>query len=331
MSGKWLLLTVVAILIGAVVGVISLLVDEYDLLPATESEAAQTGTAAPEQIRLSGIVIPRNVTGVPAPVEGNLETVLVSIGEEVYEGQLLGQIRNTSFEVEMEAAREDVSESEDKVYNLETTYSSARRDATQADGEALAAREAYQAAEREYLRSQSLLDKGATPRQAHEKIEQDFLAKQTRYETLREIADVADQRVRSVQSQLDLARRQLDDDEAYLEATADRLTAADVLAPVDGFLAGMSARLGDEVHPNAGDLFVIATDIFRLSVILDPEPAAAEQLRPGQAARVLIPELPAGWVEGEVVIEDGRFEVHFVSPTTAILPGSTAQVVIPVT
>jgi len=330
MSVKWLLVAAGAIVLGASVGVVSLLVQEYDLLPASEQQASEESTAAEaEPIRLTGVVVPRNVVGVPAPVEGSLQSVAVNIGEQVYEGQLLGHILNTAFLSEIDAAREDIQELDDMVYNLENKLLDVRKAATEADGQALAARETYQEAEREYLRSQNLLARGATPRMAHEKVGADYLTKQSRYETLNELAVAADARLKGAEAQLDLARKQLDDAEAYEEAVASKLTAADVISPTDGVFAGMSARPGEEVHPEAGDLFAIATDLFQLAVILEPEPAVAEHLHQGQRAIVQIPELPAGWVEGEVVFDNNQVEVHFVSPTTAVVPGSTAQVVIP--
>lgn len=331
MPGRWVLLAVAVVLLGAAAGGISVLVRTYWPSAAeVETEPVADELPPPSEVSIPGTVVALNVVGVPAPVAGTLETVIPAIGEEVFEGELLAHIRNTALAAEMQTAEEDVRTAEERVRALDGEYVSLRLEASRAGADASSARETFATLEREYVRSQNLLKNGAIPRLEHEKTQAAYRASAEKYETLRDVADAADQRARNKLNELEIARKALQEAQAETEFVSKRVEAADVVSPVYGVLSGMVTRQGDEVHPDAGDLFLIALDLSRMAVVIDPNPDVRARLRPGQSARVYLAELPAGWVEGVVTIEDRRVLVEFTSPT-AVLPGLTAQVTLNLT
>ncbi len=327
MLGKWLLFAVVVILAGAAAGALSLLFKDPDSIAPEVIEAPTSEAPAVDEISLTGTVVAQNVIGIPAPVEGTLESVMVAIGEEVFEGQLLAQIRNTAVEDELRTAEEEAVEAEDKVNRLESQFIAARLEASRASADLSRARTTYQRAEQEWLRSQTLIRKGATPRMVHERVEKDYRTKQQEFESVQKVSDAAADRATDLLKQIETARHTLAEATEEYDWITSELLAADVVATTDGLLAGMSVQQGDEVHPDAGDVFQIAVDLSRLDVVLESSDEALAAVLPGQAARITIAEIPGGWVEGTVrEVKEGRVVVEFVSPTPAVLPGLTAQV-----
>ena len=331
MRGKWLLISAVAILLGVGAGALSVLLRTTEESPTAGSpeDPAAAATATVEEISLSGLIRAQNVVGVAAPIEGTLENLTVGIGEEVFANQLLAQIKNTSIEADVEATREELQRADARVSNLESLFAASRLEASRAGADLSRARNEYLSAERAALRQQMLYREGATPRLVYEEVQAEFKVKQEHYETLSEVADRANERVSSVLKELEAARRLVIEANEEFDIAGLLLLATEVVSPVDGILTGMSAKEGDEVHPEIGDLFQIAVDLMRLEVVLEPEPPALERIFPGQPALVYLAEVPGDRLPAAVKeVKDGLAVVEFVSPTPAVMPGLTAQVTI---
>lgn len=329
MRGKWVLFSVTVILLGAAAGAVSLLIRGPSSAAPEVIEAPVAGAPRMEEISLSGTVVAQSVVGVPAPVEGTLESVMVAIGEEVYAGQLLAQIRNTAVEAELRVAEEETIEAEDKANRLESQLIAARLEASRASADLARARSTFQRAEAAWLRSQTLIREGATPRLVHERVERDYLEQKREFESLQGVADAASNRVESLRRQVETAEQRLDEAREEYDLITSELLAADVVATANGLIAGMSAQQGDEVHPEAGELFQIALDLSRLDVVLETEASVSDRAQVGQPARIMIAEIPGGSVSGTVrEVREGRIVVEFMSPTPAVMPGMSAQVTI---
>jgi multidrug resistance efflux pump len=136
-----------------------------------------------------------------------------------------------------------------------------------------------------------------------------------------------DDRVRSLLSEAERLRKQLNDKEAELEQTKSDLAATEVHSPVDGIIIARKGEQGKEVDRNTKDLFVIATELSDMQVTVEPEPPLLARLAAGQPAIVILSEannepLPAQLSE----IKGTQVIIDFKSPTTEIKPGLTAQV-----
>jgi HlyD family secretion protein len=258
--------------------------------------------------------------------------VLVAPGEEVHEGQLLAQIRNTALENELKAAGEEVRRLEDRLKNLETAFLAARLEASRANADFSRAQSEFFQAEKAALRQQVLYREGATPRRVYEAAQAEFKAKEEEYEIRRKAAQAADDRVSQILNETETVRKALQEAKERMELAGSDLLATDVVSPASGILTAVSAKAGEEVHPEAGDLFQIAVDLTRMEVFLEPEPSVRERIRPGLPASVHVAEAPAEVFPGAVrqVGEQGVV-VEFTSPAPVVRPGQSAHVRIKLT
>jgi len=292
---------------------------------STPPPAAVLSTGA--EVSVTGLISAREVLLVPSPVEGTMESVEVQPGQEVFEGQLLGRIRNEGLDGVMTAAREQLEAAQSRVTNMESTLLAARLEASRAGADASRAQGEYDRASKIATRQQLLYREGATPRLTYEKAEKEAENARAESEGLRELARRAEERVKNLGADIEAARKSLEDREKALEAAQNDLSAAEVHSPADGVLLAARVKAGDPVDAGMEDLFQLSVNPLQLKVVIEPEPPVLEKLRVPMPASVMVAELPLTPVEGEVVeIKDGRVTVNFDAPDAAVKAGLTATV-----
>lgn len=323
--GKWLLFAGTVILVGVGTGALSLL--------RRSSPPAQPKTAvAPvfgSEIGLTGKVQARNIVPVAAAIDGTMEEFTVEVGQDVFEGQLLARIRNTTLESAVERAQADFDRAQSRVTTLEANLIAARLEASRADADGSRARAEAERSEKLYLRQQLLHKEGATPRLVFEKSQKEYRALKAEYDSLAELAAHTEERARSLVKEIDAARKTLEEKNDDLEAAKEELQAAEIHSPVDGILVARRAEAGSSVTPSMKDLFQIAVDLSSLEVVVEPPPPALERIRAGQPAIVRLAEMANEPVQASVrEVKGSQVFVEFASPNPAIRPGLTAQVTI---
>lgn len=315
-----------AVLAGAVVA--WLLWHQRPAASRGEQKRPTASSAIPSEIRLAGTIRARQVVPVAAPIDGILEQFMVEPGQEVFEGQLLARIRNAGLDAAQQAAQSDLERVEGRVRGLESSLIAARLEASRARAEAERVRDEYEKARRTFERQQFLFREGATPRLVFERAQKEFEAAREQMESVESLARVAEDRVASLNKELDGARVLLEEKRQALEEARQNLAATEVHSPVDGVLLSRSKQVGDAVGPHVRDLFQIAVDLSLLEVVLEPEPPLLERIRPGQPALVEILEGPASGLLGRVlaVEKNGQVVVEFGNPSPAVKPGMSAHV-----
>ncbi|MEP7365258.1 MAG: hypothetical protein ABI972_18550 [Acidobacteriota bacterium] len=283
--------------------------------------------ASGSDVSYTGMIAARDVLLVPSPVEGTMETVEVEPGQEVFEGQLLGRIRNEGLDGIRAAAQEQLEAAQSKVTNLESSLLASRLEVSRATADASRAQGEYDRLSKMATRQQMLHREGATPRLTYEKAVKDADSARAEYEGLRELARRAEERVKDQTSDMEAARKTLEEREKALEGAQNDLSAAEVHSPTDGVLIATRVKAGDAVHAGMEDLFQISTNALKLKVIIEPEPPVLAKLHAPQPATVLVAELPLSPIDGELVeIKDGKAYVNFDAPDAAIKAGLTATV-----
>lgn len=326
MRGTWLLAAVAVVLLAVLAGAL------MQLRRETVAGAAETGvvlTPAPIEraLSLTGMIRARHVVAVPAVIEGVIEQYLVEIGEEVYEDQLLARIGSMRLESARDAAKAEVERIRDRINVIETTLISARLEESRASADASRARSELQRVEKIYQRQQLLYREGATPRLTFEKAEKDYQLAKAESESLDDLARQVVERVSSLNRELDAARRMLEEKQLQLEDAEKDMQAADVRSPVDGVVVGRYGDAGDPVDASIEDLIQIAVDLSALEVVVEAAPGELREVQEGQPAALSIAEAFEEIIEGIVrEIGEGRLVVEFTSPSSAIRPGTTAQV-----
>lgn len=325
MQHKRLLAVVAAAVLAA------LAVTAFFLLRGRNASAVQPAAApAPQpaqEVILAGRIQAAESVKVGVPVDGSIAAFHVEVGAEVSEGELLAEIRNEQTETARQMATLELERAQQRVSNLEGLIAAARLEASRAAADAARARSELDRSQRAYQRQRLLLSEGATPRIAFEKAEKEFKVIEAESKQLSEAAAHAEERVATLQRDLDAARKLVEGSAAELEATKARIEAGQVLAPVDGIVAARRGQPGDQVNPSIEDLFVIATELSHLQVLLEPEPQVMKRIRPGQQAAIFVADMPNEALQGEVKsVEGGRVLVEFSNPSPLVRPGMTAQV-----
>jgi HlyD family secretion protein len=256
----------------------------------------------------------------------------VDVGAEVYEGQLLAQIRSEALQAVQQAAEADLEQAETRVRNLESLLSAARLEASRASADASRVQNDYERAEKAYQRYKMLLEEGATPRLTFEKAQKEYIALQAEAKNLDAVAVAADERISSVSRELDAARKILEGKATDAEAAKLHAGSGEVLSPVNGIVVARRGQAGDDVHPSMTDLFQIASDISVLQAVADASSAQIGKIKQGQPATVTLAEMAGEVLQGTVLkAENGKVTVEFANPNALVKPGLTAQIRIKLT
>jgi multidrug resistance efflux pump len=266
------------------------------------------------------------------PIDGRISMYHVEVGDEVYEGQLLAEIRSEDAESAKQAVELELERAQSRVTNLEATLSAARLEASRAEADASRVRSEFERSAKVYERQKILIAEGATPRRVFEKAEQEYRALEDESASLSAVAKQAVERVSTTQRDLDAAKKLLDGRNEDLEEASGKLAAGQVVSPADGVVAARRGQEGDEVHPAMEDLLRIATDLSKLEVVAEADSAQAARIKAGQQAAVIVADLPGEVLGGVVkIVEGGKVTVEFGNPSAVVKPGLTAQVRIKVT
>jgi HlyD family secretion protein len=330
MKQRWIIAALVALAVLAGVGVFAF--RKWQQQPVQPKVTAKQTSPAIEEISLPATVQAAATVSVPVPLEGKIESFQVEIGAEVYEGQLLAQVRSESLEGLRERAEADYAKAEERLRTLEAALSSARLEASRASADASRVRNELDRASRNFQRQKMLLAEGATPRLTFEKAQKEFQSLETESKSLDAVAAVAEDRIAATQRDLDAARKLLESKSEDLDVAKERIGSGEVLSPVTGIVVGRRGQAGDDVHPSITDLFRIASDLSVMHAVADASPAQIGRVKPGQPAGVLLAEMGGEILQGSVAkVEDGKIVVEFPSPNPLIKPGLSAQIRIKLT
>jgi multidrug efflux pump subunit AcrA (membrane-fusion protein) len=236
MRGKWVLLSVVAVLAGVAVGALSLRYRRP--APATPVRAAGAAVLSANQVTLTGAIRPQHVLGVGAQVSGVIDAFLVEVGQDVYQGQVLAHIGSQGLESSRQAAASAVDHAQEQINRADAAVAGARLEQSRAEAEAQRARFAMERAEATYSRQQSLVGQGATPRLVYEKAEREYDAAKTEFAVMDKAARATAERVQSALQEVASAQKILAGENQRLEESQAAFDAADLHSPVDGLLVG---------------------------------------------------------------------------------------------
>jgi multidrug resistance efflux pump len=325
MRGKWVLLSVAAVLAGVAGGVLSLW--HRRPAPALPVRAAGPAVLLLNQVTLSGTIRPQHIVGVGAQVAGVIDAFAVDVGQDVYQEEVLARIGSQGLDSSREAAASAVDHAQEQVNRADTAVAGARLEQSRADAEAQRARFAMERAETAFSRQQLLFSQGATPRLVYEKAQREYDSARTEFNVMDKAARAAAESVQSALQEVASAQKILADENQRLQESQAAFEAADVHSPVDGLLVGRSGEVGKSAQEFGDNLFQIATDTYALEVAVEPQPPVLKRLRPGQPALVLVPDLGIPGITGDIKeIKGALVVVEFNSTIPAIRPGMVADV-----
>lgn len=291
--------------------------------PVRKSGAALIRTNGSE-VTLSGKLWPQHVTPVKADVEGNIDTFLVDVGQDVFAGQVLARIGASGLEAQRDAAAAAVTDAEGQVTKAEAAVAGARMESSRAEADQQRARSALEKVRAVWERQQTLYKAGATPKLTWEKTQRDYDAAQQEFNVMDQAARLSAGQVQTALNTLSAAQKNLLDRNQEAEEARNRMQATEVRSPVDGLVV---ARNGEPGSAAGSDLFEIATDMYALRVTVEPTPPVLPHLRPGQPALVLILDLASAGFPGQIKeIHDTQVVVEFECALPAVRPGMKVDV-----
>ncbi|MBL8220358.1 MAG: biotin/lipoyl-binding protein [Bryobacterales bacterium] len=332
MKGKWLLISASIILLAIAAGALNRLRRQQQAPPQKQQPVQAEAPKPGDEIAIMGKIQAAHITPLAAPVDGYLEAWDIEVGQEVAEGQLLGNIQNSGLAAAKQMAQEQLESLQNRIANVESQILAARLEAARADAESSRVTSEAARLEKIYSRQAMLYKEGATPRLTYEKSEKEYKASQEEAATAVAVAKGAAERVSKLEADVKLMKTGLEERQAALEEAAGDMEAANILAPVDGLVIKLGVEAGAEVNRSMQDLVQIATDPDLLEVVVEPEPAVLERIQPGMPALVQVPDVTSEGLEGTVKeIKGNQVIVEFSSPYPAIKHGLSAAVRIRIT
>lgn len=291
--------------------------------------ALQAAPPAPGTLmRFQATLNARNLVPVDAPVDGVLDEFVVKPGDEVFEGQILGAIRNDVLVENEKEAGLDLERQKTRLSTLESQLLAVRLEESRQGADASRASSERQRAERAYQRQQLLHREGATPRKAFESAAAAFEAARSEEESLTALSRSLRDRMTQIAKDIDVAKKQLSEAEtAYDEAKAG-LAAAQLLSPSDGIIISIAKQAGEEVKAGMEGLIQVAVDLTMMEAVMDVAPDLLARMPPGTPAQIFVAEIADSLPAQVRLAENGKVHVEFASPTPLIRPGMTATVAV---
>lgn len=284
------------------------------------------------QVTLTGRVEARTVVSVAAPIDGVLDKYFVEVNQEVFEGQLLGRIRNAQLDDAQQHAQSDLDKAQPRVVALEGEQLKARLEASRATADQSRAHNDVARSQKDYDRQQGLWNAGATPRLVWEKAQKDYNDAKAEVEKQDAAAQAAAGHEAALGRDLESANQAVTDATAAVERSKAAAAAAEVHSPVDGIVLERQELQGLAVDPSMKELVKIATELTSLQVPLQVTAADASvlgRIHAGQAAIVLVPELSPDPIAGTVrEVRGEAVIVDFTVPAAPPKLGQPAQVII---
>ncbi|HML17918.1 MAG TPA: efflux RND transporter periplasmic adaptor subunit [Bryobacteraceae bacterium] len=281
----------------------------------------------PTEANFVGAVQPRATVAVGAPAAGVLDNYFVDPGQQVFQGQLLGKLRNDQAEEAQKKAQADLDQAQESVTNLNSELLAAKLESSRATADQARLRNEIGRLEKEYTLQKQYWDEGITPRLTYEKAERDYLAAKMDLDQQDALASRAKDRLAELANEIDAAHHAIKEASEALDHAKSATQGAELHSPSDGMVVAKRGQPGDTVDPSMQDLVKIAPDLTALEVDASPGPEVLSRMRAGQAVRVRVPELSAEEMTGVVrEVRGPQVIIDFTSPAPIAKLDLVAQV-----
>ena len=272
---------------------------------------------------LQGLVQPRNIVSVGASVEGILDAYFVEINQEVYQGQLLGRIRNPKLDEGQQKAQSALDAAESRVTALAGEQLQAKLETSRATADQTRAHNEVERLQKNYDRQQGLWNAGATARLVWEKAQKEYSDAKADADKQDAAAEQAARHEASLAHDLESANQAVASAKTAIERTKTTTASAEMHSPVDGVVVAKQDLTGQPVDPSMKELVKIGTDLTLLCVPIGTE---EKRVHAGLAAKVVI---GSDEYSGTVRDDNGHgLVVDFAVPTAWTRFGEAAQVII---
>jgi multidrug resistance efflux pump len=281
------------------------------------------------EVTFIGRVQPRTIVNVGPPLEGVLDTYFVELGQEIYQAQLLGRVRNPEIDEAQKHGQSELDQAQLRVTKLEGEQLAARLESSRAAADQARAHSEVERLQKNYDRQKGLWELGATPRLTWEKAQKDYTDAKADIDKEDAAAKTAAEHEASIDRDLEAANHAVADATKALEHARGGAGAGEIHSPVDGIVLARKELQGQRVDPSMTDLLQIATDLTSLTAVVTPDASVLARMHAGQAAVVRIPEVNPDPMNGTVrEVRGAEVIVDFTTPVAITKIDLTAQVII---
>ena len=274
-------------------------------------------------VTLLGALQAQNTEQVDAPVAGILDAWFVDVGGEVYEGQLVGRIRNADLDNALERAQAAVDSVEQRITALDGQTVNAKLELSRTAADQVRAHNELDRLTELYERYKHLFEAGALARLTYEKTDADYRSAKTEAANRDTSAKAAQEKAAEVDRDAEEAKRGLGAKRAVLEKAKEAVAQCDLHSPDDGVVLVRNIHQGDKVEAKQ-HLMTVATELTKLAVALTPDASAVARIRAGQHAFV---NLSGDEIPGEVhEVRGGEVMVWFGASEPVTKLGTAAHV-----
>ncbi len=278
------------------------------------------------EVVLSGRIQALEVVPVAVPIDGTIQAMAADVGQEVFEGQLLAQIKSTGAESNRQSVKADMDKLRARIDALHSQLIPARAEASRSRQLALQAQTTVQNLSKEVQKLQIQVEAGAEKRQRLEKAEAQYEAAKSAYDTYNTAASSADQKVSDLLADLDVQNKALEEMTRAEEDVSVQVASGDVMSPADGYVIARHGQVGDEVTRDSPELFQIGTDLAVLRLVVPVPSELRPKIQAGEPVVIQIAEIPEA-IEAKVdEVRDGELWIQFSRPSRLVNPGMTAAV-----
>jgi multidrug resistance efflux pump len=288
-------------------------------VPPPKSVTAASTVVTGAEITLTGRLQAQKIAQVDAPIAGILDAWFVDAGQEVYQDQLVGRIRNADLDNAVSQAQSALDRAEMRIAQLEAQAATTRLEVSRTNADQIRAHNELDRIEKIYQRHKNLMDANAIARLTFEKTESDYNSAKTEAANRDASQKDAQDKAAALERDTEEAKRALAAQSAALVEAKKAVAEGDLHSPADGVVVTRDIHQGDKVEEEQ-HLMTIATQLTKLAVSLTPEPTVLARVHAGQHAFV-------NGVEGQIrEVKSAEVIVEFTSPEPVTKLGTPAQV-----
>ncbi|MBI3928448.1 MAG: efflux RND transporter periplasmic adaptor subunit [Armatimonadetes bacterium] len=310
----------------------------------------------------TGTVESLNQVSIVPQVPGQLEAVMVEVGDAVSQGQVLATVDDSQLEAQVSQARAsaaaaqagvqtalaNLAVAQDQTRTLQQAVSQAEAEVIEAQAAVDKAQTQVQLAERTLERVRVVAAKDLIARQVVDQSEADaqsaaadlkaaraqHKARQRQLEQARLRVKTAARQEQAAQAEVETARAQAQSLAAALEAVEVRRSYTRVTSPLDGVVVARSLDPGAYVTPGDSGAVVVVASLEQLRIIFAVGEADLESAKPGQEAEISFDALEGGSRKGSIRGVAGgldpstrtmRVEARLAQPEARLRPGMLAR------
>ncbi|MEC4819802.1 MAG: efflux RND transporter periplasmic adaptor subunit [Scytonema sp. PMC 1069.18] len=264
-----------------------------------------------KELEYTGTTTPFRTVSLRSRVEGQLLGLNADIGDQVKQGQVIGQVDDTLLRTNQNQAEAELAALKSEVARIKAQINNARTEVAKAQAE-------LQQAEADSQRQQKLLKEGAIAEQSAEQA-------RTRSVTSAEVLRSARAQVRTEQEALAAAQGRVVAQQAVVAEARERRSYSRLTSPITGAVLEKVTEPGNLIQP--GNEVLRIGDFSRVKVVVQLSELELSKVRVGQPVKVRLDAFPNQNYTGQVTrISPAADTTARLVPVEVVIPNGDGRI-----